>query len=139
MSRSGHVCAHSAPIAPAWNFCSKIVHTLATADINANGASATTSRQRIRLVRHQIHRASTTGNMTTEGLLKVASTKRSKEKANIEERPFPRRAIALRRRPNRRWDALETAPPCFLISAIHVIRVIRGGSCHFKKQRMDKR
>src|SRR5882757_4916600 len=46
ISRSGQVCAHSVPVAPAWNFCSKIVQTLASADINTNGASATTSRRR---------------------------------------------------------------------------------------------
>src|SRR3982751_1737249 len=88
-SRSGQVCAHSGPMAPAWNFCSKIVHTLATADISANGASAATSRQRIRLVRHQIHRASTTGNMTTEGLLRVASVKKTSDNANCQKHDLP--------------------------------------------------
>src|SRR5437773_12553484 len=37
MSRSGHVCAHSAPLAPEWNFCSQIVQALASAEIRTNG------------------------------------------------------------------------------------------------------
>src|SRR6266480_1789118 len=133
--RSGQVCAHSAPIAPAWNFCSKIVQTLASADINTKGASAAISRQRIRPVRHQIQRASTTGNMITEGLLRVARVKKSKEKANCHQRAGdsvlecadmsahsgevpcslalkPPHVAALQ---NRRWGALEGAPPCSFV------------------------
>src|SRR5437763_16037132 len=79
ISRSGQVCAHSVPVAPAWNLCSKIVQMLATADITTNGASARTSRQRVLPVCHQIQSKKTTGNMTTEGLLKVEKIKMKQE------------------------------------------------------------
>src|SRR5437867_4494736 len=82
ISRSGHVCAHSAPTAPAWNLCSKIVQRLATADTNTNGTSAETSRRPSRPVCHHTQRASTKGNMTTEGLLRVARMKKTKDRPN---------------------------------------------------------
>ena len=85
---------------------------LANADINTNGASAATSSQRIRSFRHQTHRASITGNMTTEGLLRVARMKKDKDNASsIKERRFP----------NRGGGGLETAPPCFLLFDIRVM------------------
>src|SRR6266568_8537357 len=146
MSRSGQVCAHSAPIAPAWNFCSKIVHTLATADINANGASAAKSRQRIRLVRHQMHRASTTGNMTTEGLLRVASIKKASDKANCQQHDPPHTPNDAKERPRSdlRYLSLKLSRllACLAESpsaAAEPRVVIRGCFCHFKKQRMDNR
>src|ERR1700741_3095729 len=101
ISRSGQDCAHSAPIAPAWNFCSKIVQALAIADISRNGASATTSCRWVRPVRHQIQRKRTTGNMTTEGLLRVARMKKTKDEAKSKKR----------RSPLRRRGELEAARP----------------------------
>src|SRR5207302_5764791 len=136
ISRSDDVCAHSAPIAPAWNFCSQIVQTLASTDITANGASAATSRHWIRPLRHQTQRASTTGSMTVDGLLTVASMKKTSDKANRHWRADDTNQ---RQFLNRRCGALERAPVCFLMSATRVIRVIRGCSCHFRKQKIDKR
>src|SRR5205814_6054047 len=136
MSRSGQVCAHSAPIAPAWNFCSKIVQTLASADISANGASAATSRHWIRSLRHQTQSASTTVNTTVDGLLTVASMKKTSDRANRHQRADDTNQ---RQFPIRRWGALETASPCFSMLGVGVIRAMRGCSCHFKKQKIDKR
>jgi hypothetical protein len=74
--------------------------------------------------------------MTVDGLLTVASMKKTSDKANRHWRADDANQ---RQFLNRRWGALESAPPCFLMSAIRVIRVIRGCSCHFKKQKIDKR
>src|SRR5207249_6208008 len=52
------------------------------AEMSRNGASGTPSFHPIRPRRHQTQRASTMGNMTTEGLLNVASTKQTRDKLN---------------------------------------------------------
>src|SRR5262249_15936222 len=82
MRRSGKVCAQSEPTARAWNFCSQIVRALARGETNANGDSASASRQRIFPRIHQMQRASTQGSITTEGLLSVARMKNSSDEAN---------------------------------------------------------
>src|SRR5262249_1213336 len=115
ISRSGQVCAHSEPIAPAWNFCSKMVQTLASADTHTNGASGRTSRQRIRPFIHQIQSPSTTGNMTTEGLLRVAKTKKKRDRTNVPKQ---------RRFAHRRCPWLGNVVPC---------------PCHLKKHKIDDR
>src|ERR1044071_3299972 len=63
--------------------------TLFRADINTNGASAKTSCQCGRPARHQIQRKRTTGNMTTEGLLRVARMKKDNDKAKRKKRCSP--------------------------------------------------
>src|SRR5438552_12491978 len=91
MSRSGHNWDHSEPVAPEWNFCSQIVHTLASAEISANGTRvATRSRHRIRPLRHQTQSAITAGNMTVDGLLRIATTKnRSAQPKRHQRTLFP--------------------------------------------------
>src|SRR5438034_6565590 len=86
MSRSGHNWAHSEPVAPEWNFCSQIVHTLASAEISANGTRVARSRRWIRPLRHQTKSASTAGNMTVDGLLRIASRKNSRDKPSRHQR-----------------------------------------------------
>ena len=76
MSRSSHVWPHSGPIAPAWNSCSQIVQMLASAEISANGTRAARSRHWIRPLRHQTQSASTAGNITVDGLLRIATAKK---------------------------------------------------------------
>jgi hypothetical protein len=71
--------------------------------------------------------------MTVDGLLTVANMKKTSDKAN---HPWRADDTDQRQFLNRRRGALESAHPCFLMSAI---RVIRGCSCHFKKQKIDKR
>src|SRR5207253_10897914 len=90
MRRSAKVWAQSGPTARAWNFCSQIVHALARAETNANGDSASGSRQRTLPRIHQMQRASTQGSITTEGLLSVVRMKNSSDKANgNKELRFP--------------------------------------------------
>src|SRR3954447_1132500 len=122
IKRSGQVCAHSAPMAPAWNFCSKIVQRLASTDTNMNGAIAVTLRQGTRPDRHQTQRTSTTGSITTEGLLTVARTKKSRDKATNKWRCRVRRI-----------GRLEGAPAPRAVSSVRDIRVFGGQSSHFKK------
>src|SRR5436189_6095350 len=88
ISLSGHLCAHSAPTAPAWNFCSQIVQTMASAEISANGTSAMKSRHRTDPLRHQTHKARTAGNMTVDGLLAIAKIKNSRPPPNRHQRPL---------------------------------------------------
>src|SRR6266511_3073544 len=95
--RSGKVCVQSGPTARECNFCSQIVHTLATAEIRANGASTGAWRQRIFPRSHQIQSASTNGSITTEGLLSVARMKKNRDEAKTNEQ----------RSPGRRWGSLE--------------------------------
>src|SRR5438128_8560428 len=88
--RSGHVWAHSGPVAPAWNFCSQIVQTLASAEISANGTRVARSRHRTRPLRHQTHSPSTAGNMTVDGLLRIAITKNKSAQPKRHQRTlFP--------------------------------------------------
>jgi hypothetical protein len=82
-----------------------------------------------------MQRASTTGNMTTEGLLKVASTKKSSDKASIKEcdavlecgdmSPLLKRGLV------RALQNLAAVgkPPLLDCSS----------SSHFKNQKIDKR
>src|SRR5207249_4590272 len=118
MKRSGKVWAQSGPTAWACNFCSQIVHALASAEITANGAIANGSRQRIFSRIHEMQSARTKGSITTEGLLNAARMKKTSDKANnINERRSP---LALAKAAVRR----RAASPCF---------------SHFKKKKIESR
>src|SRR5438067_10965522 len=73
--RSSGVWAHSGPRAPAWNFCSQIVQTLAASEMKMKGRRASKVRGRKSDRFHQRQRRSTTGNITVDGLLVMAARK----------------------------------------------------------------
>ena len=79
--RSGQVCAQAAPSAPEWTRCSQIVQPAALSDKAKKGTSGNRSRQRSRRRNHHAPSASTTGNVTVEGLLKIASSAHSSASA----------------------------------------------------------
>src|SRR6266446_8305448 len=121
-NRSGKLCDQSAPLAPPGNFCSQIVQPLAANEIRRKGASTVRSRHCHRPFRHQRQSASTTGNITVEGLLVTAIAKNSREKPNshlflLAEAIDERASSALRKN---RIDNRNRKHDCvFFSSVIH--------------------